>query len=153
MSVSLAPTPQDLPTKFDAAFGVALSRLQDRYAPRPNPVREVVPALTALCPLCGKWAHQEGNRFYHVEIRSLSTRERDESRSLFCERVISGIETDGSDATDDQERPTDQELNEHFLTIKGWTRSDLWIDPLSGMTYLMADALDIQNRREDARNG
>ena len=73
------------------------------------------------------------------------------------ESVNTGAEVDGSDAQDNQ--PGDRELQEHFLTIKGWQRVDVknppatyFIDPADGLAYFFIDALDIQNAREDAQN-
>ena len=69
--------------------------------------------------------------------------------------VISGIETDGSDAGDpthDDERPTERELNEIYLLVNGWqprgAQCTYWYDPLSDVVYPFAYAMGIQDARD-----
>lgn len=40
---------------------------------------------TVRCPACDKWARQEGNRFYHLEVMNLPSGERVDERSWYCE--------------------------------------------------------------------
>ncbi len=50
--------------------------------------------------------------------------------------------------------PSETELNEHYLEVNGWERSELrgigivWSDPLTGGDYSFASALDIQSARD-----
>lgn len=52
--------------------------------------------------------------------------------------------------------PTEQEINELYLTCSGWTRmhidgiGDVWEDPISGGAFAFADAIQTQDRREES---
>ena len=164
MLIALVPTPHD-PALTARTFiqnprlTAALERIkaQKTQSPAPPAVPELS-AQTVRCPVCGKWAGQSGNRFYHIAVRDLQTGVIDASRSLCCEApasVISGIETDGSDAGDpthDDERPTERELNEIYLLVNGWqprgAQCTYWYDPLSDVVYPFAYAMGIQDARD-----
>jgi hypothetical protein len=51
-------------------------------------------------------------------------------------------------------RPTEDELNELYLTVSGWTKTtldginDAWEDPQSGGCYFFEHALEMQEGRE-----
>lgn len=50
--------------------------------------------------------------------------------------------------------PTEKQLNELYLTVKGWTKTTLdgitaaWEDPLNGGAYFFPNALEIQEGRD-----
>lgn len=109
---------------------------------------------TVICPLCGKWARQEGARFYHVELKDLETGVRDDARSVYCINTGAEVPDGGSDAQDNR-APTPRELDAQYLTLRGWEpRGDKWYDAVMDMTVPLAYALGMQDARDfrDALN-
>lgn len=103
---------------------------------------------TVCCPVCDRWARQEGNRFYHLEVLDLVTHVRDEARSLWCEFPTYSAPLPN---------PTENDLNELYLTVNAWEQTTLdgintaWEDPIGGGSYVLENALGIQTAR-DARD-
>lgn len=135
----------------------ALARIQERAAQRHQPsipLAEIpvgASPVTVRCPVCGKWARQDGLRFYHLELKDLVTGVRDDARSCWCDArergLLNGAETDGTDALDN--RPTEDELNEHYLLVNGWEpRGDQWYDAVLDQTVPFAYALGMQAARD-----
>lgn len=86
-------------------------------------------------------------------LARLAQRNPPSSRTVSTGAEVPG----GTDAQDN--RPTDEELNDHYLIVHGWIRfqpdhpdNAYWIDPKSGLPHFTLDALLIQNER-DLRRG
>ncbi len=172
LSFSPTPAPQALSPISDPALtaqtfvrnprlAAALARIQARAAQRQQPsipLAEIpvgASPVTVRCPVCNKWARQDGLRFFHLELKDLATGIRDDARSLWCDArergLINGAEADGSDALDNNpnHRPTEDELNEHYLLVNGWeSRRDKWYDAVLDQTVPFAYALGMQAARD-----
>lgn len=126
---------------WNASFKKALPKFAARYAPIP---------YSRTCIACAK-------PIFSADSTATETPDGWTHAGCQPEPVISGAETNGDDSHDphDTNRPTEQELDELYLTVTGWqkltqnlTTETIWIDPLSGLAFWTENALTTQSNRD-----